>query len=69
MLSLSETPIKEQVQSPGFPSLRELHVAVDSRGYFDGMEDQHVSFSIFAILMNFSLNYHTKNKTFRLNEY
>ena len=31
MLSLTETPIKEQVNSPGFPKLRELYIAVDSR--------------------------------------
>ncbi len=42
MLSLSETPIKEQVQAPGFPELRELHIAVDSRGYFDGMDDSQI---------------------------
>ena len=31
MLSLTETPIKEQVNSPGFPKLREFYIAVDSR--------------------------------------
>ncbi len=42
MLSLTETPIKEQIQSPGFPALMELHIAVDSRGYFDGMDDTQI---------------------------
>ena len=42
MLSLVETPVKEQVQSPGFPLLRELYIAVDSRGYFDGMDDSQI---------------------------
>ncbi len=42
MLSLSDTPIKEQVHSPGFPKLRELHVAVDSRGYFEGLDDSQI---------------------------
>ncbi len=42
MLSLSDTPIKEQVHSPGFPRLRELHIAVDSRGYFEGMDDTQI---------------------------
>ena len=42
MLSLVETPVKEQVHSPGFPLLRELYVAVDSRGYFDGMDDSQI---------------------------
>merc|ERR1712038_1672933 len=42
MLSLTETPIKEQVNSPGFPKLRELYIAVDSRGYYDGMDDSQV---------------------------
>ena len=42
MLSLVETPVKEQIQSPGFPLLRELYIAVDSRGYFDGMDDGQI---------------------------
>ena len=42
MISLSETPMKEQIQAPGFPNLREIHVAVDSRGYFEGMEDSQI---------------------------
>ena len=42
MLSLSDTPIKEQVHSPGFPFLQELYIAVDSRGYFDGMDDSQI---------------------------
>ena len=42
MLSLVETPVKEQVHSPGFPFLRELYIAVDSRGYFDGMDDSQI---------------------------
>ncbi len=42
MLSLVETPVKEQVHSPGFPLLRELYIAVDSRGYFDGMDDSQI---------------------------
>merc|ERR1712110_987474 len=42
MLSLSETPIREQINSPGFPNLDELHIAVDSRGYFDGMDDSQI---------------------------
>ena len=42
MLSLSDTPIKEQVHSPGFPHLQELYIAVDSRGYFDGMDDSQI---------------------------
>ena len=42
MLSLTETPIREQVTSPGFPNLEALHVAVDSRGYFDGMDDSKI---------------------------
>ena len=42
MISLEETPIKEQIQSPGFPNLREIHIAVDSRGYFEGMDDGHI---------------------------
>ena len=42
MIKLSETPIKEQVRSPGFPLLRELHVAVDSRGYFDGLDESEL---------------------------
>ncbi len=42
MLSLTETPIKEQIMSPGFPLLEELHIAVDSRGYFDGMDDTQI---------------------------
>jgi len=42
MLSLSETPMKEQVAAPGFPALRELHIAVDSRGYFEGMDDAQI---------------------------
>jgi len=42
VLSLTETPIKEQVNSPGFPKLRELYIAVDSRGYYDGMDDSQV---------------------------
>ncbi len=42
MLGLSDTPIKEQVHSPGFPRLRELHIAVDSRGYFEGMDDSQI---------------------------
>ena len=31
MLALTETPVREQVHSPGFPKLRELYIAVDSR--------------------------------------
>ena len=42
MLSLTETPVREQVNSPGFPNLEELHIAVDSRGYFDGMDDSQI---------------------------
>lgn len=42
MISLSETPIKEQVHSTGFPLLEELHIAVDSRGYFEGMDDGQI---------------------------
>ena len=42
MLSLVDTPVKEQIQSPGFPLLRELYIAVDSRGYFDGMDDGQI---------------------------
>ncbi len=42
MISLQETPIKEQIQAPGFPQLREIHVAVDSRGYFEGMDDGQI---------------------------
>lgn len=42
MLSLTETPVQEQVKSPGFPNLEELHIAVDSRGYFDGMDDSQI---------------------------
>merc|ERR1712223_1711937 len=42
MLSLTETPVREQVNSPGFPNLQELHIAVDSRGYFDGMDDSQI---------------------------
>eukprot|EP00095_Tigriopus_kingsejongensis_P002982 maker-scaffold849_size89187-snap-gene-0.16 protein:Tk02982 transcript:maker-scaffold849_size89187-snap-gene-0.16-mRNA-1 annotation:"hypothetical protein DAPPUDRAFT_23392" len=42
MLNLTETPIKEQIQSPGFPLLQELYIAVDSRGYFDGMDDGQI---------------------------
>lgn len=42
MLSLTETPVREQVNSPGFPNLEELHIAVDSRGYFDGMDDTQI---------------------------
>ena len=42
MLSLTETGIKEQVHSPGFPHLRELYIAVDSRGYYDGMDDAQI---------------------------
>ena len=42
MIVLSESPIKEQVHSPGFPNLEELHIAVDSRGYFEGMDDGQI---------------------------
>jgi hypothetical protein len=42
MLSLTETPVREQINSPGFPFLHELHIAVDSRGYFDGMDDSQI---------------------------
>lgn len=42
MLSLTDTPVREQVNSPGFPNLEELHIAVDSRGYFDGMDDSQI---------------------------
>lgn len=42
MIGLSETPIKEQIQAPGFPNLREIHVAIDSRGYFEGMDDGQI---------------------------
>uniref|UniRef100_A0A0K2TVP2 F-box domain-containing protein n=1 Tax=Lepeophtheirus salmonis TaxID=72036 RepID=A0A0K2TVP2_LEPSM len=42
MISLSETPIKEQVHSPGFPLLERLQIAVDSRGYFEGMDDSQI---------------------------
>jgi F-box and leucine-rich repeat protein 6 len=42
MISLCDTPIKEQIQSPGFPEMRELSVAVDSRGYFEGMDDSQI---------------------------
>ena len=42
MLTLNDTSIKEQVHSPGFPKLRELYVAVDSRGYHDGMDDSQI---------------------------
>ena len=42
MLSLTEAPVREQVNSPGFPNLEELHIAVDSRGYFDGMDDSQI---------------------------
>ncbi|TRY62661.1 hypothetical protein TCAL_03604 [Tigriopus californicus] len=42
MLNLTENPIKEQIQSPGFPFLQELHIAVDSRGYFEGMDDGQI---------------------------
>ena len=42
MLSLTDTPVREQVNSPGFPNLQELHIAVDSRGYFDGMDDSQI---------------------------
>lgn len=42
MIKLTDTPIKEQVKSPGFPLLRELHVAVDSRGYFDGLDESEL---------------------------
>merc|ERR1712223_1824505 len=42
MLSLTETPVREQVNSLGFPNLEELHIAVDSRGYFDGMDDSQI---------------------------
>ena len=42
MLSLTDTPVREQVNSPGFPNLKELHIAVDSRGYFDGMDDSQI---------------------------
>ena len=42
MLSLVETPVKEQIQASGFPLLRELYIAVDSRGYFDGMDDGQI---------------------------
>lgn len=42
MISLCDTPIKEQVHSPGFPNLKELDIAVDSRGYFEGLDDSHI---------------------------
>ena len=42
MLSLTETSVREQVNSPGFPNLEELYIAVDSRGYFDGMDDSQI---------------------------
>lgn len=42
MITLCDTPIKEQVQALGFPNLRELYIAVDSRGYFDGLDDSQI---------------------------
>ena len=42
MISLTDTPIKEQIQAVGFPKLRELHIAVDSRGYFEGLDDNQM---------------------------
>ena len=42
MLSLTETPVREQINSPGFPNLEECNIAVDSRGYFDGMDDSQI---------------------------
>ena len=42
MLGLNETPVREQVASPGFPFLEELTIGVDQRGYFDGMDDSQI---------------------------
>jgi F-box/leucine-rich repeat protein 6 len=42
MLGLNDTPVREQVMSPGFPMLEELTIGVDQRGYFDGMDDQQI---------------------------
>jgi len=42
MLGLNETPIREQIASPGFPYLEELTIGVDQRGYFDGMDDNQI---------------------------
>ena len=42
MIGLTETPIKEQIQSAGFPHLEELYISVDSRGYYNGMDDGQV---------------------------
>jgi len=42
MLGLNDVPVREQVMSPGFPSLEELTIGVDQRGYFDGMDDGQI---------------------------
>lgn len=42
MITLQDTPIKEQVHALGFPNLRELYIAVDSRGYFEGLDDSQI---------------------------
>ena len=42
MLGLNDSPVREQMASPGFPYLEELTIGVDQRGYFDGMDDQQI---------------------------
>ena len=42
MLTLSETSVRDQVKSPGFPLMEELTIGVDNKGYFDGMDDDQI---------------------------